>query len=401
MRLQKSPLELGGGKGAINDCNCDLGASGTLSSGSFIADGHSAVKLPSGTGFSDVLGIGKQGGTEAQLAALRLPDSLPCLNYNNSIENDPFWDPIGHQSQRETGQKDRPKKDRHGRTWATAEDGVEGWLGALSTNDRKRSFEIRENVKALSAKHGIEKLGFLTLTFRENLQDPKEAQKRFNSLASNVLRPMFADYMMVVEPQSRGAIHYHLLVVCREDIRTGFDFCSFVRACESGRKQGYRSADHRRLTKIYASSAGPELKYMWRYLRNKMPLYGFGRYELLPIKSNSEAISKYVGGYLDKGSTFKGEKYKNVRMVRYSRGFRTVHRGWTFFSEGSKDWRKRIGEMAFYLCIQDMDQMKEAFGKTWAFRCLCMIEADPMVTPLCMAQMLESSVPPSLRGYEK
>ena len=58
---------------------------------------------------------------------------------------------------------------------------------------------------------------------------------------------------MVVEPQGhRGnAVHYHLLVVCPDDIRTGFDF-------EAIQRRDYRSASS-------------TLRGMWSTLRDVLP----------------------------------------------------------------------------------------------------------------------------------
>lgn len=66
-----------------------------------------------------------------------------------------------------------------------------------------------------------------------------------------------------------------------------------------------------------------------------MDRYGFGRAELLPIRSYAGGIARYVGKYLEKGSQFRGEQFKGARMVRYSRGLPSAtislgsSRGWS------------------------------------------------------------------------
>jgi len=55
---------------------------------------------------------------------------------------------------------------------------------------------------------------FLTLTYRENMEDVRQARKDFNAFARNV-RNRFntkVSYIAVIEFQKRGAIHYHALV---------------------------------------------------------------------------------------------------------------------------------------------------------------------------------------------
>ena len=71
-----------------------------------------------------------------------------------------------------------------------------------------------------------------------------------------------------------GAWHLHVLVLLPYDIRTGVDFTQFA----LGRY----------------SSAPPYLRAVWRELRIKCKAYGFGRHELLPIKSNADAMAQYI-----------------------------------------------------------------------------------------------------------
>lgn len=51
---------------------------------------------------------------------------------------------------------------------------------------------------------------FLTLTFKENLQDYKKANNRFNYFIR--IKNKDIKYLVVKEHQKRGAIHYHLIV---------------------------------------------------------------------------------------------------------------------------------------------------------------------------------------------
>jgi hypothetical protein len=96
----------------------------------------------------------------------------------------------------------------------------------LSTQHRKTAFILKESVSLLASRFGIERLGFLTLTFPDHVTCPKEAQRRFNSLVTNVIKPRYQEYLGVFERQKSGRIHYHLLVVLAQDIRTGFEMLS-------------------------------------------------------------------------------------------------------------------------------------------------------------------------------
>jgi hypothetical protein len=53
----------------------------------------------------------------------------------------------------------------------------------------RTAYALAVNVADAVGRWGIEKSGFLTLTFADHVLDPKEAQRRLNSLTTNVLRP--------------------------------------------------------------------------------------------------------------------------------------------------------------------------------------------------------------------
>ena len=201
-------------------------------------------------------------------------------------------------------------------------------------------------------KYGLERLGFLTLTFRANIKDRKEAERRFNSLRTGVLLERYPEFIKVKERQARGAWHFHLIVVLREDIRTGVDFA----ALEAG--------DYR--------TAGKHLRGEWAYWRRTARDYGFGRTELLPIKSTGEGIGRYVGKYLEKHMGNRLPEDKGARLVAYSKG---TSAGTTRFSwAGPKGtlWRAKYRQFAERLGFDDEDSFREwayaEYGPRWAYR---------------------------------
>lgn len=233
---------------------------------------------------------------------------------------------------------------------------------SLSTSHKKTALVLAHSVKLACEKFGLSNLGFLTLTFAQHVTCPKEAQRRLNSLFTNVIKPRYGDYVGVFERQKHGRIHYHLLVHVGHDIRTGFDFDA-VEACD------YRSANKK-------------LRSEWAFWRKTAKLYGFGRTELMPIKSTSEAIGKYVGKYIGKhieGRAFShaiGEidtPDKGVRLVRYSNGVRAGNTRFMFVSEGSLTWRKKVA--LFAQIVEDstgqkcrsIEDISRIVGKKWAY----------------------------------
>lgn len=285
-------------------------------------------------------------------ALLGCPDggaAFPCLNSDNSIET---YTKIKLGTAGDQTWYQFPD----GRQMVEFADGRQEILGGLSTSQRKAAYALSENIAHLVRLHGVGRIGFLTLTFPDNCKDWREAQRRFNSLCSNYLRDHFGDWVVCVEPQKRGAIHYHLVVVVGEDIRSGIDF-------EALAKRDYRSAS-------------PYLRSIWRDLRKQLPQYGFGRSELLPVKSTGDGIARYVGKYLDKGCSYRGDAFKGARMVRYSQGWRAVSPRFSWTSEGARNWRKLVGDLVFLVGGEDLSALSNRFGKSWAWQTLQLVKRD-------------------------
>lgn len=318
------------------------------------------------------------GGPEGGAAA------LPRLKKNNSI------------TEAANALRQHPPKMIHKvdgpRIWLNLPDGTQQRFGPPTQNELKKNFALEKNIEYMANHFGIERLGFLTLTFADNVTDFKEAQRRFNSFCTNVIRKNFKAWVVVVEPQKRGAVHYHLVVVCHTDVRTGFDFTTF-RECQQEYKTNGKTAHFYALLRQYAMAAAPELRHLWAHLRDIAGNYGFGRCELLPIRSNAEGIAKYVGKYLEKGSQFRGKQFKGARMVRYSRGWRAVSQTFAWLDTG-REWRKLVAQLAHILGCDSLDAICERLGKKWAYQALSLLKGFRDVTPLELAIVLGGQIRP-------
>ncbi len=223
----------------------------------------------------------------------------------------------------------------------------------LSSQVRKSASALAWNVQAMVEKWGLEHLGFLTLTFADHVIDGREAQRRFNSLSTRILRARYPAYIRVMERQKSGRIHYHLLVVVGTDIRTGFDFA------------GVANHDYR--------SASPELRAEWAFWRRTAKDYGFGRTELLPVKSTSEGIARYVGKYISKHLEARQDADKGLRLVEYSQGARMASTRFQFATKGAASWRRKLKLFASMVCdtrgypIPSMKALSELLGPRWAY----------------------------------
>jgi hypothetical protein len=261
-----------------------------------------------GSGLDDGFGLGRDGRSRAQ----RGTAGLPCLNSNNSIG-------------------------------ATLEDA----LHRLSAGHRKTAFALTANVQRLSDKYGIERIGVFTPTFADHVTCPKEAGRRYNSLNVNVLSKRYAETIAVLERMKSGRIHFHLLVVLPVDIRTG---CNF-KAIETG--------DY--------SSANEFLRAEWKFWRETAKRYGFGRTELLPVKSTEEAIAKYVGKYIAKHIGQRENRDKGVRLVRYSRGAKAYGTRFSFGSLRGRLWRWQLAEFARLNGGVDEAAVRGRVGESWGY----------------------------------
>lgn len=304
--------------------------------------------------------------------------ALPCLKSNISDKN-------------LTGRALGDERTRQGRVRKKL-NGYETAVGSLNTSERKAAFALVANVEHLAKRHGLEKLGFLTLTFPPSVKDPKEASRRFNNANRRIFGELFPERVVVIEPHKDGRPHFHCLVACPEDIRTGFSWETFKEACEVGRKQGWHSPEAKRLTRAYAQAASPFLRHLWGVLRDSLPRYGFGRYELLPVRSNSEAVSQYVGKYLEKGMPHRLDYWENVRLIRYSRAndWRAVKSQFAWVA-GGENFRRVVAEIAEHLDCESEEELRAVAGRYWAFKILAMMNAETQISTRDAARILIQS----------
>lgn len=230
----------------------------------------------------------------------------------------------------------------------------------------------------MAERHGIERLGFLTLTFADHVLDAAEASRRKNSLVTHVIRPRYGSALWVVERQKSGRIHYHLVVALEQDIRTGVDFAAIAR-------RDYRTA-------------GAALRSEWAFWRRTAPAYGFGRTELLPVMSTAAAISRYVGKYIGKHLEARQEADHGVRLVgTVGPKVATTKFGWV--SPRAAEWRARAQAFADMLhgagaiLAPTPEGMRLKFGKRWAWQWRDSIATFPLdaETPLQYDRFTEAA----------
>jgi len=226
---------------------------------------------------------------------------------------------------------------------------------------KKQAETIYLNTARFLKVHGLNYVGFLTLTFRENVTDAKEAYRRFCSLRKHYLSKQYGEWMLVKERQKRGAWHYHILIDCKVNIRTGVNWDEVMP--KKGKKANLRSCN-------------AALKNLWGLNRAAMAKYGFGIPHLLPVRSNAEAMARYVGKYLSKnveGKLLSGntKNDKGVRLFSASSGFTRSSPKFSWNTDGAKEWRRKLKDFTLLIAgLENMDQLKEKYGPRWAYH-LC------------------------------
>jgi hypothetical protein len=230
----------------------------------------------------------------------------------------------------------------------------------------KKAETLFINLDGLIRRVGIERVGFVTLTFAERVVEYKDASRRFNNIATSTLKPEGLEFVAVPERQVSGRFHFHLAAAFPYDIRSGFDFAACQRA-NAAKRDGDR-AEFRRLQAIYCRSANRHLRQFWALLRSdKVRRHGFGRCETLPLLSNAAALARYVGAYVTSAGRSRLVGDKGMRSVRYSLSERRASCRWSWADGNGLRWRRGCQILTLILELP-YEQYAEKFSKKWAWR---------------------------------
>lgn len=224
-------------------------------------------------------------------------------------------------------------------------------LNKPSAHHRKVEFLTKLAVEALIDRYGLQSVAFMTLTFPEPVYCPKEAQRRLNSLLTNVIRPRYGEYVSCIErhEKNHSGIHYHLVIaVPGKDIRRGFDHAAVLRG------------DYR--------SACASLRQEWAFWREIAPRYGFGRVEMKPVRKNGESLAKYMSNYVTKHIEARLPEDKGVRLIRISLKIRPGTTKFSWVNNGAREWRRKVAMFAVRLGVRDLGEFSERYGSKWAYR---------------------------------
>lgn len=282
--------------------------------------------------------------------------ALPCLLVHNvTRQNQKASEKASKLSAKWNSKKDAAKADRT----------PENRLGKPVSNNRdKKSAETLFLNAGHLLKRNLNGCAFVTITTPANLsywtkEGWREARNRFRSWIGHKTGLPFVfgpdrDFCRVIEPQRRGAIHWHLVIDCGVDIRSGVDW------------EAFRAGDYR--------SAPPALRAMWSRMRESAKKYRLGRTEIMPIRSGAwEAAARYVGKYISKGIVREFQEAccegvyrpKHSRRIGYSVGWRVASMNFAWLESG-RDWRRGVELLAAHVGAADVGDLKTVLGPKWA-----------------------------------
>lgn len=301
----------------------------------------------------------------AAVAALAAPAALPCLNSNNSDKR-----PKRYRLKKLKGHEDLyQEKGNENAIWKQVDGDTIQRFGTPNSAEAKAAFQLRLNVESFIKFFGRNRCLFFTITDEHNLH-PTQFARRWN----NFLRrhgEWIKSFIRVLEPQKKGRPHYHLLVAVDWDTKADqFNWEAFDE-CQKEIRENGRTVTFRKLRKVYRDSASPELVQKWSYLRGVLKIYGLGRSELLPLRKNQEAVSEYIGKYLEAGLILKKHSWKGCRRIEFDRTLKNqwvaCTRKFSWNSSGAKRWRVRLEQISNRLHLADLSAFRRRFGKNWAY----------------------------------
>lgn len=292
---------------------------------------------------------------------------LPCPSYNNCIENDRHGEVVVDQSQYAEGYKIPVEEDQSRRNAG-----------------RRLAFQAVGLVGDFVQYWGHEHVAMWTLTPCGNhMPTPKEFARNWHSLRTNELG-WAKGYLRFLEPQQRGAPHYHVLVAVAWDLKPSeFNWAAFNETCQLRCKSSKayletreqyaarrKTAGWRVARAAYVESAAEETRAMWKRLRDVLPKYGFGRSEFLPLRDTTGA-AVYTGGYLRAGVQHRFGAWKGVRLIEADRVssnlWRNHGRQFMFNQCAERIWRHQLGVWAKMVGCADSDEISARFGPRWCF----------------------------------
>lgn len=250
----------------------------------------------------------------------------------------------------------------------------------LTPYQHRQRFALAQNVQR-SAERAPKRAYFVTLTcgfWKQGkfvkFRHPKSVSKRWNSLNRHFQEWCGSVRMIrVPELHKDGTWHLHLYVETDDELSNDWDWATYDRAREAG---GRGNNGMSRALFKHLAQKNPKLGELWALMRAKLPKYGFGRFEFVPVRFPEKA-GNYLGKYLGKGVSDRGRVH--VRYLgdwrkhedRKTLGFITP-RGWCWLGTIGKAFRQMVAGLASAIgqnpMTFDITKITTVYGKSWCFK---------------------------------
>jgi hypothetical protein len=183
----------------------------------------------------------------------------------------------------------------------------------------------------------------------EKVTDFGEASRRWNSLRTSAIarREEWLQWALVMQRHKDGGVHYHVLVVHRDDVRSGLDF-------DAVRRRDYRSAN-------------AALRAEWSFWRDVHARYGFGRVEFLPLY-DANGAGKYLARYLRREIGTRREMDSGAQLFRFSRSWERVVHGEACWCDTRQARAMRRAAEVGLIGWGSEDSMVIDLGPRWKWR---------------------------------
>jgi len=248
---------------------------------------------------------------------------------------------------------------------------VRSGLKLTQGSGKKMAEVVSLEVVRFARQVGVERMVFLTGTMPGNdrVKDQVEFQRRYHSLMANMMPEIFTGGINIQERHQDKTLHFHGIEVVDFDARTGFDFDAFDKA-QAAWKAGGDTEEFRYWRRVYAQSACPQLRALWALLKVRFPDFGFGtRFELLPVRTNAEAIGRYLGKYVVKGYDCRLPEDRGKHLVRFwgfARMGRVASAQFAWAKGRAAIWREGVGAFAEHYGLV-WASLRQIGGARWAY----------------------------------
>lgn len=219
----------------------------------------------------------------------------------------------------------------------------------ISSHGLRLTKALHFNAQMLLKRHGLEHIGFATLTFRGAAPTPKKAQECFRKFRRNFLDKFRPDWIAVLEKGHRGRLHYHLL--------TALPFDATNCALWSGNS-----------TKARLVTCSARLRAEWRLWRAFARKAGLGAvHGPMPVRRSIEALSEYLTAYIAKSLARRDPSVKHTKLALYAQSTRrqTTRTASNTPTAAGNRMKLKTWTRALWGDDAEASEWPDTFGKHW------------------------------------